>query len=50
LIAAITFVIPDATQHFVLLRRSGIQPPVDPVSALRHFVPQRARDDGLLGN
>ncbi len=43
-------VIPCAAQHVVVRRRPGIVTNAgafqDPVSAQRHFMPQRARDDG----
>ncbi|MGB8734710.1 MAG: hypothetical protein WCD20_01105 [Rhodomicrobium sp.] len=43
-------VIPDAVQRETVRRRAGIVANAgaryDPVSAQRHFVPQRARDDG----
>jgi len=47
-------VIPGAAQHGVMRCKPGISssPRRDPVSAPRHFAPQRARDDdrfiGLL--
>jgi hypothetical protein len=41
------FVIPGAAHHAVVRRRPGIaRDSNDPGSALRHCMPQRARDDG----